>query len=275
MKIYKEKENVTFVIGSKTFEGYISKNHVCLVYTTNYAVFDALNIPSKKEFCSKHYGYRADDGGWPECKSGDYEALSRLIHALQELCHEHNDKSTQEINVGDWVKCISHNNDWSTRFTIGKIYEVKTINSGSDFNLYCSDTNCTLWVEREDFVLCNPYEVQDDSGWKIGDKLQYIREGTYEMSLNDCTVGMIYTIVKMSRTLGYPVIIDDVEDTVSLSPEELKCFKKIINNQTTTINYVKDNSNTSFELPSSSPAISARQTPRGGIVSSSDLEIWI
>lgn len=181
------------------------------------------------------------------------------------------DTITQEPKVGDWVKCTGHSDYWSTKFVIGQAYKVRAIIQNS-YSVITSD-GVALWVTNQDFILCND-ELQDDSGWKIGDKLQYIREGTYEMGLNDCTVGMIYTIVKINRTLGYTVIIDDVEDTVVLSPEELKRFKKIINNQTT-INYVKDNSNNSFELPSSSPAISARQIARGGIVSSSDLEIWI
>ena len=319
---------------------------VCIGNGNNRVIFDKLGIEigERADFCSKYYGYKAGHhGAWPTCKSGDYEALSRLIHALQELCDKHNGKFTQEIKVGDWVKCISndytyaknyiigkkyqileidlknviqkhlikaefgsdywqeipgncfipcetnevtteqvkvgdyvkcisHSDQWSKKFSIGNTYRVQAISQ--DSYSVADSRNILLWVPKQDFILCND-EVQDDLEWKVGDKIQYVREADYRYGLNDCTVGNTYTIIRRNSKLNHPIIIDDVDDEVSLSKEERDCFKKI-NNQTTQLNYhVKSNSNNSFELPSSSPAISARQTPRGGIVSSSDLEVWI
>lgn len=216
MKIYKEKEDVTFKIGSKTFEGHLYQNHVCMKYNPNYAVFDALNIPNKKEFCSKHYGYRADDGGWPECKSGDYEALSRLIHALQELCDKHNDKTTQKFSIGDKVRIIGNETTDPHRFEIGEIVTIEKIGT----RYYCSN--------------------QKDS-WMVN---------------IDCVV--------------------KIEDTIT--PEELKCFKKIIN-QTTQLNYhgkqQSCNRSEGIELCTTSISISTGETYRGKGVSDSGIQIYI
>ncbi len=70
---------------------------------------------------------------------------------------------------------------------------------------------------------------------------------TLSVSLRDCTNGKYYKIYRFTE-LGNPSIIDDNNDNVDLTSGKRKAFKKIINNQTTTINYVKSNSNNSFEL---------------------------
>jgi len=144
-----------------------------------------------------------------------------------------------KIKVGDWVKCISHKNKWSTRFTIGKIYYVKTINSGSDFNLYCSDTNCTLWVEREDFVLYEPEcvePIQDNSEWKIGDSIMYMSKEHSFNGFQDCTVSNIYKIIDTFKNGNFK-FIDDVGNSCKIQQRERIVFQKIINNQTTELNY--------------------------------------
>lgn len=427
MKIYKENDEVKFVIGKETIIGKVTTSYVSMRECTNYEVFNKLGIHSTEniqKFCSKHYRYDARSGAWPTCKSGDYEALSRLIHALQELCDKHNGwtlspestkelnigdkvritgnetddphkfkigevviindfngsrynctnqkenwcvnpdciekiedisniqepkvgdwvkcicntekyssdytvgnkyqitvihekqneyyliksekqswwhevpgkcfipcesdvKTNEQIKVGDYVKCIGHSEEWSQKFEIGEKYEVLSAdNKDSSIKVYNGISR--LWVPKKDFILCNN-ESQDDSEWKvgdqyedfdktkinIGDKLIYIRSEVDKVgTLKDCTIGKIYT-VDLIDSDGDPKIHDDRGDRLGIWGNKKKYFKKIINNQTTTINYVKSNSNNSFELPSSSPAISARQTPRGGIVSSSDLEIWI
>lgn len=345
MKIYKEKEEVTFIIGSETFTGTILSTHVSIKNGNNHVVFNKLgiNYNNRTEFCSKYYGYKAGGhGAWPTCKSGDYEALSRLIHALQELCDKHNgwtlsSQSTQELKVGDWVecisndytyaknyiigkkyrilqidannpvqkylveaehgndywqevpgkcfipcesieqvkvgdyvKCISHSDYWSKKFVIGQAYKVRAIIQNS-YSVITSD-GVAVWVSNQDFILCND-ELQDDSEWKVGDKIQYISDEHDFLSFYDGKIGNVYSIYLVDED-GVCKFIDDADNAVSILRNERKLFKKIINNQKQQ-SYVKDNSNNSFELSSSSPAISARQTARGGIVSSSDLEIWI
>lgn len=276
MKIYKEEEEVTFIIGSETFNGTISSNHVSIKNGNNNVVFNKLgiNYTNRTEFCSKYYGYKAGGhGAWPTCKSGDYEALSRLIHALQELCDKHNSsipyswKLTQEPKVGDWVKCTGHSDYWSKKFVIGQAYKVRAIIQNS-YSVITSD-GVAVWVSNQDFILCND-ELQDDSEWKVGDKIQYISDEHDFLSFYDGKIGNVYSIYLVDED-GVCKFIDDADNAVSILRNERKLFKKIINNQKQQ-SYVKDNS---FELSSSSPAISARQTARGGIVSSSDLEIWI
>ena len=331
MKIYKEQEEVSFTIGSKTFNGYILKNHVCIKNDTNSSVFNALGIKDREEFCSKYYGYKADCGGWPECKYGDYESLSRLIHALQELCNEHNKKpiqkffntgdkvrvianhpdphrfkigeivtiknynntgdryyctkneqawhidsnciekvediTTQVPNVGDWIKCISHSNQWSEKFDIGRTYKVRAISQES-YSI-SKFGNIEFWVPKQDFVLCND-EPQDDSEWKVGDILECIDKTL--SGLRDCTVGKCYKIYRFT-TGKNPSIIDDNNDNVDLVAFRREGFKKIINNQKQQL-YVKDTSN-SIELCSTFGTISTGETYRGKAISSSGIEIWI
>lgn len=365
MKIYKQGEEVTFTIGSETFTGTVIDSHVSIKNGSNNVVFNRLgiNYDVRIAFCSKHYGYKACDGRWPTCKSGDYQALSRLIHALQELCDKHNGwtlspkpikeikvrdwvkcicntkaystdyvvgekyqitvkheyqedyfkirvsdsndgwwhtipgkcfipcesdvESIEQVKVGDYVECISHSDQWSEKFVIGKSYEVLKVTSCDNLYLKINSDNC-WYVSKKDFILCNPYEPQDNSEWKdgdqyedfdknkinIGDKLIYIRSGVQEvMVLKDCTVGKIYT-VDLIDSDGDAKIHDDKGDSIGIWGNKKKYFKKIINNQTT-INYVKDNSNNSIELSEPFATISAREIARGSAIHCAEIQICI
>lgn len=48
----------------------------------NDQIFHRLGIENKEIFCSNHYGYVADRGCWPEFKSRDFGAATRLVQAL-------------------------------------------------------------------------------------------------------------------------------------------------------------------------------------------------
>lgn len=51
----------------------------------NSKIFKVLSIPSKEEFTTKAYGYKHNCGDWPECKSYDYEALTRCVIELYKI----------------------------------------------------------------------------------------------------------------------------------------------------------------------------------------------
>jgi len=72
-----KKEEITYTVQSKYLDclGDIG----CL--SDNFKIFDLLRL-KKKEFCSNYYGYLDKRGGFPECKFGDYEALTRVTLAL-------------------------------------------------------------------------------------------------------------------------------------------------------------------------------------------------
>lgn len=52
----------------------------------NSIVFDKLGL-NAHDFCKKHYGYVPGGGEWPTCKSGDVEALHRVIKALNDIIY--------------------------------------------------------------------------------------------------------------------------------------------------------------------------------------------
>lgn len=59
----------------------------------------------KEEFCEKYYGYRGSNGDWPEYKSGDFKALTRVVDALHEECKKAKKKVTSDIlKEGDVVE---------------------------------------------------------------------------------------------------------------------------------------------------------------------------
>lgn len=51
----------------------------------NNKIFDVLSISSKEDFASDAYNYKSTLGAWPECKYGDYEALTRLVIKLYKI----------------------------------------------------------------------------------------------------------------------------------------------------------------------------------------------
>ena len=61
--------------------------HMCVMssfladHWSNDYIFRYLEV-DKMKFCSQAYGYRAYDGGCPECNRHDYLALTRLVKAI-------------------------------------------------------------------------------------------------------------------------------------------------------------------------------------------------
>ena len=55
-----------------------------------------MRSPEKKSLARQAYGYAPGDGRWPECKSGDMEALTRLVNALYEKIREITPKEDED-----------------------------------------------------------------------------------------------------------------------------------------------------------------------------------
>lgn len=49
--------------------------------TNNGMIFDLLGV-NKYEYCKETYGYDPTMGSWPECKEGDFAALTRTLEAF-------------------------------------------------------------------------------------------------------------------------------------------------------------------------------------------------
>ncbi|AGO47912.1 hypothetical protein Phi40:1_gp047 [Cellulophaga phage phi40:1] len=87
-------------------------NHLSSVKNGNEQIFKMFGMYDDEEreaFCTKAYGYRAKFGMCPECRTGDYEALTRLVESLKdleskEILRPKEDVSTKRYSKGDIVK---------------------------------------------------------------------------------------------------------------------------------------------------------------------------
>lgn len=68
----------------------VTKNYLYNQNSTalNDQIFDKLDIKDKYTFCSSRYGYVVAIGIWPEYKSHDYSAATRLVKALFEIIED-------------------------------------------------------------------------------------------------------------------------------------------------------------------------------------------
>ena len=83
---YKIEDQVSFEIEGTTYTGKIGYNYISFSSVDNDIVFKLLNISDKHAFCDKYYGYKSKrDCDWPEYKSGDIAAVTRVINALQAM----------------------------------------------------------------------------------------------------------------------------------------------------------------------------------------------
>ena len=98
MKELKEDDYVYFTVADKVYEYKVSGSFLNYPRGDNDAVFDALEIgrEQKLELASQHYGYRSDQGDWPEYRGGDFAAATRLVKALYDLCNIYNTKKEHE-----------------------------------------------------------------------------------------------------------------------------------------------------------------------------------
>ncbi len=94
MEKYEYKDTVIFKIGAEEIKYVVNKSflHSYNDILENDYIFKRLNITNKEKFCKAAYGYVPIDSIFPECKRDDYDALNRVIEALQKECDEYNKK---------------------------------------------------------------------------------------------------------------------------------------------------------------------------------------
>lgn len=101
-KVLKCGDRIRFV--SPTFNLFYQFNNRYLsgINCSNSKIFTELKIINPYIFVEKYYRYKyeggkIENGGCPECKSNDYEALTRLVIALMKICEKLKDEENKQI----------------------------------------------------------------------------------------------------------------------------------------------------------------------------------
>lgn len=89
---------IIFNINNKIFNYTCHHSYLGEEYMKNNLVFKELQIINESSYITKHYGYNTVYNNnlhnyWPVCNNYDYEALTRLVIALFELCEKINSKN--------------------------------------------------------------------------------------------------------------------------------------------------------------------------------------
>lgn len=86
MEQLKEGQEVIFTIKDKNYIYIIYSQYLCIKNSDyNYQIFRDLKL-DKFKFCSDYYGYEPGRGDWPESRSEDYSALTKVVEALFPYC---------------------------------------------------------------------------------------------------------------------------------------------------------------------------------------------
>jgi hypothetical protein len=83
----KEGDKVIFNVDGQTLIYVVQVDHLSRAFNFNDAIFEFLGL-DKDTFCTKHYGYDADQGDWPVFHDRDYDAATRVVEALAEKVAE-------------------------------------------------------------------------------------------------------------------------------------------------------------------------------------------
>lgn len=88
MAEYKCGDTVFFYLNNKKYEYSVTSNFLVNCLGDNAQIFTDLGMDeqAKMDFCSKAFGYPARSGRCPCSRVNDYEALSRLIEAIEAKC---------------------------------------------------------------------------------------------------------------------------------------------------------------------------------------------
>ena len=94
MEQLKEGQEVVFTIKDKNYIYKVYKSYLQAEKGFNDQIFSDLKL-DKIKLANSAYGYDSDGGDWPESKSRDFVALTRLVEALFPYC----DKVTVDGNI--------------------------------------------------------------------------------------------------------------------------------------------------------------------------------
>lgn len=91
MAKYKYNDKVVFHLNGKDYYYYVNSTFLSNERGGNGAIFTDLGMDddAKMNFCSKAFGYPAKSGNCPTCNYHDFDALSRLIEAIEAECAKH------------------------------------------------------------------------------------------------------------------------------------------------------------------------------------------
>ena len=88
MEQLKKGQEIIFTIKDKNYIYTVYSEHLCIKNLEyNDQIFKDLKL-DKYKFFSNWYGYEPGVGSWPESKTGDYLALTRVVKALFPYCDE-------------------------------------------------------------------------------------------------------------------------------------------------------------------------------------------
>ena len=88
MEQLKMEQNIIFTIKDKNYIYIVYPKHLSIKSLEyNDQIFKDLKL-DKYKFFSDCYGYEPGVGSWPECKNGDYFALTKVVVALFPYCDE-------------------------------------------------------------------------------------------------------------------------------------------------------------------------------------------
>lgn len=92
MKELEHGDRIVFRVEDKVYEYIVSDCFLNYPRGDNDAIFIALGLDKtdKIDLASDNYGYRSDQGDWPEYRNTDFAAATRLVKALYDLCNIHN-----------------------------------------------------------------------------------------------------------------------------------------------------------------------------------------
>lgn len=103
-KQYEYNDIITFKIGTEEITYKVTNSYLSACAHDNDYIFDKLNITDKEEFCKAAYGYKPENLCiFPECKYNDYDALNRVIEALQKECDEYSKEHFILYTNGDII----------------------------------------------------------------------------------------------------------------------------------------------------------------------------
>jgi hypothetical protein len=95
---------VSFKYNNISYIQKVRKDYLSNIRTNNDTIFVVLKL-NKMQVATKAYGYESVDGFWPECRKGDYAALTRLVIFLfEEIEKRENPKAFTKSILSNSIK---------------------------------------------------------------------------------------------------------------------------------------------------------------------------
>lgn len=128
-------------------------------YLKNDKIFNVLSILDRHQFTTYAYGYNSIRGGWPECRTHDYEALTRCVIELYKIIEE---KTSITSEKKQWYKITAPG---KSRISPEQVKELITKYGGllnSSFN-YDSSLAVYTWTKNTQVRCLSQSDVAKDA----------------------------------------------------------------------------------------------------------------